>query len=68
METSKSLNDQGAYAQVNGLRIYYETYGEGIPVILLHGGLETCGNEISPLVTAVSEFSTATPIAAASGT
>ena len=22
--------------------MYYETYGEGIPVILLHGGLETC--------------------------
>jgi len=42
MKTSKSLNDQGAYAQVNGLRMYYEAYGEGIPVILLHGGLETC--------------------------
>jgi len=22
--------------------MYYETYGEGIPVILLHGGFETC--------------------------
>jgi pimeloyl-ACP methyl ester carboxylesterase len=31
-----------AYVQVNGLHMYYETYGEGIPVILLHGGLETC--------------------------
>jgi pimeloyl-ACP methyl ester carboxylesterase len=40
--TSKSLNNQGAYVQVNGLHMYYETYGEGIPVILLHGGLETC--------------------------
>ena len=42
MKPSKSLKNQGAYAQVNGLRMYYETYGEGIPVILLHGGLETC--------------------------
>ena len=42
MKPSKSLNDQGAYVQVNGLHMYYETYGEGIPVILLHGGLETC--------------------------
>ena len=42
MKPSTSLNDQGAYAQVNGLNMYYETYGEGIPLILLHGGFETC--------------------------
>ena len=42
MKPSQSSNDQGAYIQVNGLRMYYETYGKGIPVILLHGGLETC--------------------------
>jgi pimeloyl-ACP methyl ester carboxylesterase len=42
MKPSQSLNDQGTYVQVNGLRMYCETYGEGMPVILLHGGLETC--------------------------
>ena len=42
MKQSTSLINQGAYVQVNDLRMYYETYGEGIPVILLHGGLETC--------------------------
>jgi len=42
VEPLKSLNDQGAYVQANGLYMYYETYGKGIPVILLHGGLETC--------------------------
>jgi pimeloyl-ACP methyl ester carboxylesterase len=42
MEQSPSLSDQGTYVQVNGLRMYYETQGGGIPVILLHGGLETC--------------------------
>jgi pimeloyl-ACP methyl ester carboxylesterase len=42
MKPSTSLKNQGAFAQVNSLQIYYETYGEGIPVILLHGGLETC--------------------------
>jgi pimeloyl-ACP methyl ester carboxylesterase len=35
-------NDQGMFVQANGLRMYYETYGAGTPLILLHGGLETC--------------------------
>lgn len=30
---------QGNYASVNGLELYYEVYGEGEPLILLHGGL-----------------------------
>ena len=42
MNQSPSVSDQGAYVQVNGLRMYYESHGEGIPVILLHGGFETC--------------------------
>ncbi|MEO8511213.1 MAG: alpha/beta hydrolase [Chloroflexota bacterium] len=29
----------GAYADVNGLHVYYETHGSGRPMILLHGGL-----------------------------
>lgn len=27
----------GKYASVNGIRIYYEIYGEGMPLLLLHG-------------------------------
>lgn len=42
MDQSSPLSDQGTYVDVNGLRLYYESHGEGIPVILLHGGLETC--------------------------
>jgi pimeloyl-ACP methyl ester carboxylesterase len=30
--------EKGAYAQINGVRIYYERYGRGAPVLLLHGG------------------------------
>ncbi len=30
--------DRGAYAQINGVRIYYERYGQGAPIVLLHGG------------------------------
>lgn len=29
----------GQYADVNGLNLYYETHGQGRPMILLHGGL-----------------------------
>lgn len=32
---------QGRYVQANGLDIYYEEYGQGEPLILLHGGTAT---------------------------
>jgi pimeloyl-ACP methyl ester carboxylesterase len=32
-------NGQGHYADINGLKLYYEIHGAGKPVILLHGGL-----------------------------
>ncbi|HVF99303.1 MAG TPA: alpha/beta hydrolase [Chloroflexia bacterium] len=32
---------QGRYVQANGLNIYYEEYGKGEPLILLHGGTAT---------------------------
>jgi pimeloyl-ACP methyl ester carboxylesterase len=30
---------EGQYAEVNGINLYYETIGDGRPLILLHGGL-----------------------------
>ena len=32
------MTQQGKYVQVNGLKMYYEEYGSGQPLILLHGG------------------------------
>jgi pimeloyl-ACP methyl ester carboxylesterase len=29
----------GNYAEVNGIRLYYEVHGAGEPLVLLHGGL-----------------------------
>jgi pimeloyl-ACP methyl ester carboxylesterase len=56
MNPSESMAvDQGTYIQVNGLCMYYETHGAGIPVILLHGGLETC-QMWEPVTTAFSRF------------
>ncbi|GAA4736546.1 alpha/beta fold hydrolase [Phytohabitans rumicis] len=44
----------GQYAEVNGLNMYYETYGSGRPLILLHGGLGS--NEMfGPVIPALTE-------------
>ena len=32
---------QSGYAPVNGIKVYYEVYGEGRPVVLLHGAFYT---------------------------
>src|SRR3954452_25526538 len=34
---------QGAYAEINGVRYYYEIHGRGEPLLLLHGGLGSSG-------------------------
>jgi pimeloyl-ACP methyl ester carboxylesterase len=39
----------GAYADVNGLHLYYATYGSGRPLILLHGGLGS-GEMFGPVI------------------
>jgi pimeloyl-ACP methyl ester carboxylesterase len=31
------------YADVNGIRLYHEIYGQGEPLVLIHGGLTTIG-------------------------
>ena len=31
----------GTYIEANGLRVYYEVYGEGEPMLLIHGGTAT---------------------------
>jgi pimeloyl-ACP methyl ester carboxylesterase len=34
----------GKYAAVNGIKIYYEQYGKGEPLLLLHGNSESIGS------------------------
>jgi len=43
----------GAYADVNGLHLYYETHGFGRPLILLHGGLGS-GEMFGPIMPALA--------------
>jgi pimeloyl-ACP methyl ester carboxylesterase len=46
-----SAQSTGKYAEVNGLRMYYEIHGKGYPLVLIHGGgstLETTFGRILP--------------------
>lgn len=43
----------GNYADINGIRIYYEIYGEGEPLLLLHGN----GGSISGFMYQIPELS-----------
>jgi len=44
---------QGAYADVNGINLYFETHGAGRPLILLHGGLMS-GETFGPVLPALA--------------
>ncbi len=42
MVTSQTIQPaESGYADVNGLKLYYEVYGEGKPIVLLHGSFMT---------------------------
>src|SRR6185437_13949311 len=43
MTESQMAQSDGAYADVNGLRMYYEIHGSGFPLVLIHGGGSTIG-------------------------
>ncbi|WP_290792185.1 alpha/beta fold hydrolase [Flavihumibacter sp. UBA7668] len=48
-----SLHFQNGYATVNKLKMYYEVYGDGEPLVLLHGGgstIQTSFGKIIPLL------------------
>src|SRR5213596_4378011 len=38
-DLTTEVKGTGQYAEVNGIKLYYETHGTGRPLILLHGGL-----------------------------
>ena len=54
IESTTETKGAGAYADVNGINLYYETHGEGRPMILLHGGL-VWGEMFGPILPALAE-------------
>jgi pimeloyl-ACP methyl ester carboxylesterase len=46
------------YADVNGLHLYYETYGSGAPLVLLHGGMLTIELNFATLIPTLAQTHT----------
>ncbi|MEU3011387.1 alpha/beta fold hydrolase [Nocardia asteroides] len=52
-QTTTATPDPGAYAEVNGLRMYYERHGVATdqpPLVLLHGALSGIGTDFGELI------------------
>lgn len=53
MKTNSSASVKNGYSDVNGIKMYYEIYGEGKPLVLIHGGgstIQTSFGRIIPLL------------------
>ena len=49
----RQIKKDSGYAPVNGLKMYYEIHGEGVPIVLIHGGgstIQTSFGRILPLL------------------
>lgn len=48
--TSDSLTFKNGYSEVNGLKMYYEIYGQGKPLVLIHGGGSTIQSNFEKVI------------------
>jgi pimeloyl-ACP methyl ester carboxylesterase len=51
--SAQKLHENGKYIDVNGVKLYYEVYGEGEPLLMIHGN----GGSFSCFENQVAEFS-----------
>lgn len=51
--SAQKLHENGKYVDVNGVKLYYEIYGEGEPLLMIHGN----GGSFSCFENQVTEFS-----------
>lgn len=52
MENTQMIN---GYSEVNGLKMYYEIYGDGNPLVLIHGGGSTIQTTFEKLIPHLSK-------------
>src|SRR6187549_3525340 len=53
MASNDNITFKSGYSDVNGLKMYYEIYGQGKPLVLIHGGgstIQTTFEKIIPLL------------------
>jgi len=55
LRAGEAAPDPGAYATVHGLRMYYQVYGKGPPLLLLHGGLQTIASSFAKQIPVFAE-------------
>lgn len=46
---------RSGYVSVNGLNMYYEIHGTGLPLVLLHGALSATGTSFGKLLPSLAE-------------
>ncbi|MEJ6982260.1 alpha/beta hydrolase [Pedobacter sp. P351] len=54
----KNVNDalvQNGYSEVNGIKMYYEIYGKGKPLVLIHGGGSTIQSNFGQVIQMFAE-------------
>ncbi len=47
---AQGTDEKGRYADVHGLKMYYEIHGEGHPLVLLHGAFSAIGTSFGKLL------------------
>src|SRR5437868_11936438 len=50
---TKGMKTKTGYANVNGIKLYYEIHGEGKPLVLIHGGgstIQTTFGSVLPIL------------------
>jgi pimeloyl-ACP methyl ester carboxylesterase len=52
---SKDTPTKGRYADVSGLRMYYEIHGTGAPLVLLHGWFSTIDTDFGKIIPAFAK-------------
>lgn len=50
MATTDALAFDSGYSEVNGLKMYYEIYGQGKPLVLIHGGGSTIPSNFGKVI------------------
>jgi pimeloyl-ACP methyl ester carboxylesterase len=50
MEPTENKHNVTGYSEVNGLKMYYEIYGEGKPLVLIHGGGSTIQTSFARII------------------